>query len=107
VSQQQQQQQHSLVAMHLVLNVNSNQNATSCCLLKHHSKRATRVGVVNGVAVIIIIIPKRFAGDMALLDRVWTSVVAREPIIVVEPQRICEEKTDQENINEGTLREEK
>jgi hypothetical protein len=39
----------------------------------------SRIIVVNGVAVVI---PNRFAGDKALLNRVWTSVVAREHIVV-------------------------
>ena len=78
-------------------------DATSCCLLKHNSKRATSGGVVNGVEVVII---NTFAGNKALLDWVWTSVVAREQI-VVEKQTICEEKTNQEYIHEGTLCEDK
>jgi hypothetical protein len=73
-------------------------------LLKHHSKRATSGGgVVNGVAIAI---QNSFAGDIATPDRVWTSVVAREPI-VVEKQTICEEKRNQEYIHEGTLCEDK
>ena len=72
-------------------------------MLKHHSRRATsRIVVVNGVAIVI---KNRFAGDIAIIDRVFTSVVAREQI-VVEKQIICEEKTNQENIHQGTLREE-
>jgi ribosomal protein S8E len=68
--------------------------------LKHHSKRATSGGgVVNGVAVAI---QNSFAGDIATPDRVWTSVVARETV-VVEKQTICQEKTNQEYIHEGTL----
>ena len=47
-------------------NKNSNQNAT-CSSLKHHSKRATSVGI-------------HITGDSAKMDRVWTRVVAREPI---------------------------
>jgi hypothetical protein len=76
--------------------MNSNQNAMYCSL-KHHSKRATsRIVVVNGVAVII---PNKLAGDIAIvLDKVWTSVVAREHI-VVEIQIICEEKTNTENLD--------
>jgi hypothetical protein len=72
--------------------------------LKHHSKRATRVAVVNGFAVVI---QNRFAGDKAIINRVRTSVVAREHI-VVETQPICKEKRNQENdIHEGTLNEDK
>jgi hypothetical protein len=72
--------------------------------LKHHSKRATsRIIVGNDIPVIIL---NRFAGDIAILDKVWTRVVARERI-VAEIQIICEQKTNQENIHEGTLCEEK
>jgi hypothetical protein len=80
--------------------MNSNQNAMYGSL-KHHSKRATsRIVVVNGVAVII---QNRLAGDKAILGRVWTSVVAREHI-VVEIQLICEQKTNQENIHGHSAR---
>jgi hypothetical protein len=58
--------------------MNSNQNATYCFLVKQ-SKRATSVGEVVGQQV---------TGDPAILDRVWTSVVARENI-VVEIQIFC------------------
>jgi hypothetical protein len=52
--------------------MNSNQTATYCSLVKQ-SKRATSVGEVVG---------QRVTGDLAMPDRVWTSVVAREHIVV-------------------------
>jgi hypothetical protein len=66
-------------------NVNSIQNATYCSL-KHHSKRETSLSVIVGKIV---------TGYPALLDRVWTSEVSHEHI-VVEIQVICEEKTNRE-----------
>ena len=75
------------------LNVNSNQNATYCSL-KHHSKRVTSlIGVITGDIAIFINID-------------WTSVTACERI-VVEMQLSYEEKTNKENIHEGTLNVEK
>jgi hypothetical protein len=51
------------------------------------SKRATsRIIVGNEVTIFIEL---SIAGDIAILDRGWTSVVAREHI-VVEKQNICE-----------------
>jgi hypothetical protein len=73
--------------------VNSNQTATYCSL-NHQSERATSVGVIVSPKVI---------GDIAILDRDWTGVVAREHI-VVEKQLICETEKKQENIHESTTR---
>jgi hypothetical protein len=78
------------------LSMNSNQNATYCFLKQ--SKRATSVSEVVG---------HRATGDPAMLDRVWTSVVAREHI-VVEIQIFCKQRTNQENIiHEGACEKEK
>jgi hypothetical protein len=51
------------------LNVNSSQNVTSCSLKQ--SKRATSPSLI-GVLI---------TGDIEILDRVWTSVVACEHIV--------------------------
>jgi hypothetical protein len=82
-----------LVAVHLVPKREFQSDAT-CCSLKHHSKRVTSlIGVITG--------------DIAIFINIgWTSVTARERI-VVEMQLSYEEKTNQENIHEGTLNEEK
>jgi hypothetical protein len=50
--------------------MNSNQNAMYWSLVKQ-SKIATSAGEVVG---------QRVTGDPAMLDRIWTSVVAREHI---------------------------
>jgi hypothetical protein len=86
----------------LFLNVNSNQNATYCFL--QQSKRATsRIVVVGNDETVLIELS--IAGDKAILDRNWAHVAAREHI-AREIQTICEEKTNQDNIHEGTLHEE-
>jgi hypothetical protein len=58
--------------MPVFLNVNSNKNATYSSL-KHHSKRATSVGVVE---------IEKVTGDIAFHNKVWTGVTAGEHIVV-------------------------